>query len=67
LCCIFFRHLFLSINRFEKKKNIALAISAFALLMRQQENSVPERMNVRLAVAGVGYWCFLVWPALIGK
>lgn len=50
-----FRHTFLSINRFEKKKNIALAISAFATLVRQQENSqltsVP-RQHVRLVVAG---------------
>jgi alpha-1,3/alpha-1,6-mannosyltransferase len=48
---------FLSINRFEKKKNIGLAISAFATLVRQQENSqltsVPRQL-VRLVVAG-GY------------
>lgn len=50
-----FRHTFLSINRFEKKKNIALAIEAFATLVRQQEDSqlssVPRKL-VRLVVAG---------------
>lgn len=47
-------HTFLSINRFERKKNIALAISAFAILVRQQEKSqstmVPKEL-VRLVIA----------------
>lgn len=56
LCCWgTYRQTFLSINRFEKKKNIDLAIKAFATLMRQQENatvSSVRRENVRLVVAG---------------
>ncbi|KAG0619413.1 hypothetical protein M758_4G138000 [Ceratodon purpureus] len=50
-------HTFLSINRFERKKNIALAISAFATLVRKQEDSQltsVSRQLVRLIVAG-GY------------
>lgn len=49
--------IFLSINRFERKKNIDLAIKAFATLMRQQENALVSsvrRENVRLVVTG-GY------------
>lgn len=34
----FFRLNFLSINRFERKKNIALAISAFSILCKDEEN-----------------------------
>ncbi|CAK9217262.1 unnamed protein product [Sphagnum jensenii] len=50
--------IFLSINRFERKKNIGLAISAFASLLRKQENiskgmSIPGQ-DVRLVIAG-GY------------
>jgi len=40
------RKLILSINRFEKKKNIELAIKAFAGL------SKDERQSVRLVIAG---------------
>jgi alpha-1,3/alpha-1,6-mannosyltransferase len=48
--------IFLSINRFERKKNIGLAISAFASLLRKQENvskgmSIPGQ-DVRLVIAG---------------
>jgi glycosyltransferase involved in cell wall biosynthesis len=50
------RCIFLSINRFERKKNIGLAISAFASLLRKQENvskgmSIPGQ-DVRLVIAG---------------
>ena len=38
----------LSINRFERKKNIGLAIKAFAGL------SVQDRQSVRLVIAGIG-------------
>ncbi|KAM6500981.1 glycosyltransferase family 4 protein [Amanita muscaria] len=41
----------LSLNRFEKKKNVALAINAFALLLRKTR---IEYRNLRLVIAG-GY------------
>ncbi|KAF8626210.1 hypothetical protein AX15_004900 [Amanita polypyramis BW_CC] len=43
----------LSLNRFEKKKNAALAVDAFALLRRKVADQ-PEHQNVRLVLAG-GY------------
>ena len=68
-----FRHTFLSINRFEKKKNIALAIEAFATLVRQQEDSqlssLPRKL-VRLVVAGglpAAKFCFfyMLWISFV--
>ncbi|KAL6308660.1 glycosyltransferase family 4 protein [Sparassis latifolia] len=45
----------LSLNRFEKKKNAALAIDAFAILRKKiSENSTPTFENTRLVIAG-GY------------
>lgn len=41
----FFRLNFLSINRFERKKNIALAISAFSILCKDEEN-VLQGLNL---------------------
>ncbi|KAI0818648.1 hypothetical protein BC629DRAFT_1587996 [Irpex lacteus] len=43
----------LSLNRFEKKKNAALAIDAFALLLRKLPDDSPLK-NARLVLAG-GY------------
>lgn len=40
------KKVFLSINRFEKKKNIELALRAFACL------TAKDRQNARLVVAG---------------
>ncbi|KAJ9072062.1 Alpha-1,3-mannosyltransferase-like protein [Entomophthora muscae] len=45
--------LILSINRFERKKNIGLSIKAFASLIKDP-NPVPDANNLRLVVAG-GY------------
>ncbi|CAN7123578.1 unnamed protein product [Brassica rapa subsp. narinosa] len=45
---IFYRLNFLSINRFEKKKNINLAVSAFAILCKHKQNLT----DVALTVAG---------------
>jgi len=46
--------LFLSINRFERKKNIGLAIRALALLVQQLRAQGRVNVDVRLAIAG-GY------------
>ena len=48
------RKILLSINRFEKKKNIGLAIKAFALL------SKSERLRSRLIIAGMRRCPFLL-------
>ncbi|KAJ8468837.1 hypothetical protein ONZ45_g17100 [Pleurotus djamor] len=42
----------LSLNRFEKKKNAALALKAFALL--KESNTSPDHRNLRLVLGG-GY------------
>lgn len=60
LYCVFFvfRLNFLSINRFERKKNIALAISAFAML-RSFEQGGPsgcDFSHVTLTIAGNCNW-----------
>lgn len=44
------RRILLSINRFERKKNIGLAIEAFARL------SKAERSQLRLVIAGRLFW-----------
>ncbi|WOL14292.1 hypothetical protein Cni_G23072 [Canna indica] len=49
----FYKLNFLSINRFERKKNLQLAISAFALLC-SFGNSLPSHVKVTLTIAG-GY------------
>lgn len=41
------RKILLSINRFERKKNIELSIKSFALL------SIQERKSLRLIIAGM--------------
>ncbi|KAL3701240.1 hypothetical protein R1sor_019262 [Riccia sorocarpa] len=56
------KQFFLSINRFERKKNIELAISAFAAVTMEvgaihaaeEENEIATSLDVRLVVAG-GY------------
>ncbi|CEP11992.1 hypothetical protein [Parasitella parasitica] len=45
---------FVSINRFEKKKNVELALKAFALLCKDEMISRQEFANYRLVLAG-GY------------
>ncbi|KAF9009564.1 glycosyltransferase family 4 protein [Cyathus striatus] len=50
---VFGRPTLLSLNRFEKKKNAALAIEAFALLKATASHK-PELRNMRLVLAG-GY------------
>jgi glycosyltransferase involved in cell wall biosynthesis len=42
----------LSLNRFEKKKNAALAITSFSKLKAK----VPELQNMRLVLAGPSLW-----------
>lgn len=46
------KHMFLSINRYERKKNLPLAIEAFAILLEKLGSS--ERSRAHLVVAG-GY------------
>ncbi|CAG8638088.1 13299_t:CDS:2 [Ambispora gerdemannii] len=48
------KKLIISINRFERKKNIALAINAFAALRDNHLVSTTEFQNLRLIIAG-GY------------
>ena len=45
----------LSVNRFERKKNIALAIDAFALLRKTCTQEFP---NLRLVIAGTFFHYF---------
>jgi Glycosyl transferases group 1 len=42
----------LSLNRFEKKKNAALAISSFAILRAHLEKTTNKFDNLRLVIAG---------------
>lgn len=50
---IFIRLNFLSINRFERKKNIELAISAFAKLFTSQSDvDSGNNVGVTLTIAG---------------
>lgn len=51
---LYYRLTFLSINRFERKKNIELAISAFAMLYNSQHEFVQDdkRRELSLVVAG---------------
>ncbi|KLO19624.1 mannosyltransferase [Schizopora paradoxa] len=46
------RSTLLSLNRFEKKKNAALAMQAFAIIKQNRSDSLPQ--NLRLVLAG-GY------------
>lgn len=50
------RPTFLSLNRFEKKKNVALAIDAFALFKQgvMEAGNCDDRRNSRLVIGG-GY------------
>ncbi|KAJ3911421.1 hypothetical protein F5877DRAFT_55356, partial [Lentinula edodes] len=41
----------ISLNRFEKKKNVALAVEAFARIRTQE----PSTSNLRLVLGGTGY------------
>ncbi|KAJ4844367.1 hypothetical protein Tsubulata_029731 [Turnera subulata] len=50
---------FLSINRFERKKNIGLAISAFAMLHNQEEHASHNLSDATLTVAGKCIYYFL--------
>ncbi|KAG8861246.1 Alpha-1,3-mannosyltransferase-like protein [Tulasnella sp. 330] len=43
-----------SMNRFESKKNVKLALEAFALLLQSKSSTDPALKNVRLVLAG-GY------------
>lgn len=47
-------HIFLSINRFERKKNIMLAIEAFAKMRKNMDAPTIEQKKPRLVLAG-GY------------
>lgn len=51
---LLFRWSFLSINRFERKKNIELAISAFAMLYNSQQDFLQgdNKNELSLIVAG---------------
>jgi alpha-1,3/alpha-1,6-mannosyltransferase len=42
----------LSLNRFEKKKNTALAVQAFALLRKRLSQKPDGTSNMRLVLAG---------------
>jgi glycosyltransferase involved in cell wall biosynthesis len=41
------------LNRFERKKNIELAIRAFAVLKKDMENSNMDMKDISLIVAGI--------------
>lgn len=54
------RPLLISINRFEAKKNVALAIEAFAIMRKNAIEKDPksDAARARLVVAGESHWCF---------
>ena len=54
----------ISLNRFEKKKNAALAIEAFAMVLEQltQEDKMKGYGGLRLVLAGILLLSPVPWP-----